>query len=190
MRGKNETTSANHVRAYDHGEDFSEYDDVIEHKGPIDPLTDPVIVDEKMSPPVEDEKYGLYQVQENDTLMLISWKLYGDIHRWRELEKLNGEDLLQSSGQLHIGMNIRYKYPKEEFEIHVEGEPYLIVRGDTLKGISDKVYETSHYWGVLFHNNRHLIRDPNLIYAGFTIYYPSDPDQYQKRSLASGKASL
>jgi len=194
MHGKNDFTSANRVgvRAYEHGEDFQEYEDIIEHNGQVDlsVIDDEKIDDEKISPPADDRNYGLYQVQENDTLMLISWRLYGTIHRWRELVRLNGEDLLKSSDLFSTGMKIRYKHPKEVFEINVEGEPYLIGHGDTLKGISGKLYETSNYWNVLFHNNRHLIQDPNIIYAGFTIYYPSDPEQYQKRSLASGAAAL
>jgi len=38
--------------------------------------------------------------------------------------------------------------------------------------ISTKVYDgEKKYWKKLWENNKPMIRDPNLIFAGFTIFY-------------------
>lgn len=109
-----------------------------------------------------------YVVQENDTLMWISFKVYGDYLRWREL--LNANPGIDPES-LSAGMRIQYPMPDEEFNWNPEGRPYLIIRGDTLGIISDKVYGTMKKWRSIWNNNRRMIKNPDLIFAGFTIYY-------------------
>ena len=46
--------------------------------------------------------------------------------------------------------------------------------GDTLGKISNNVYGTFSKWQSIWNNNRPLIKDPNKIYAGFTLYYLED----------------
>jgi nucleoid-associated protein YgaU len=53
-----------------------------------------------------------------------------------------------------------------------EGNKYLIKVGDSLGIISDTTYGTSKYWKNIWTNNKPLIKDPNRIYAGFTIFTP------------------
>lgn len=112
-----------------------------------------------------------YTVQKNETLMLIAFKLYGDYEKWKELANYNSDKL---NGTTHVkeGMVLNYPAPAEEFVWNPEGLPYLIRTGDTLGIISNNVYQTSKKWKLLWHNNRPLIKDPNKIFAGFTIYYP------------------
>jgi nucleoid-associated protein YgaU len=69
-------------------------------------------------------------------------------------------------------MNIKYAIPEKTFEYQAEGNPYLILKGDTLGIISTATYGTVKYWKNIWNNNKVLIRDPNRIYAGFTIYTP------------------
>ena len=108
-----------------------------------------------------------YVVQENDTLMWISFKLYGNYLRWREILETNPG----LSTELSAGTKIKYRVPSEEFNWKPGGRPYLIVVGDTLGVISGKVYGTVKKWESIWNNNRPMIKDPNLIFAGFTIYY-------------------
>ena len=68
-------------------------------------------------------------------------------------------------------MNLKYIAPAEEFVWNPEGLPYLIRTGDTLGIISTSVYQTSRKWKMIWENNRPLIKDPNKIFAGFTLYY-------------------
>lgn len=120
-----------------------------------------------------------YRVEKNETLMLIAFKIYGDYGEWKKLAKLN-EDVLGHSTNIKEGMILKYLAPVEQFVWNPEGNPYLIKTGDTLGSISGQLYQTIGKWRVLWDNNRPLIKDPNKIYAGFTIYYPD-----QNRDVAS-----
>lgn len=111
-----------------------------------------------------------YTVQKNETLMLIAFKLYGNYEKWKELANYN-KDLLKGKTMVRNGMVLNYLAPAEEFIWNPQGLPYLIRTGDTLGGISKTVYNTVKKWKLLWENNRPLIKDPNKIYAGFTIYY-------------------
>ena len=48
--------------------------------------------------------------------------------------------------------------------------------GETLGTISNKHYGVTKRWKDLYENNRPMIKDPNLIFAGFTLYYVPDRD--------------
>jgi nucleoid-associated protein YgaU len=111
-----------------------------------------------------------YIVKKNETLMLVAFKLFGDYERWKELANAN-RDVLRGSTSLSQGMTLRYTAPAQEFVWNPQGLPYLIRMGDTLGGISKTVYTTEKKWKLIWNNNRPLIKDPNKIFAGFTIYY-------------------
>lgn len=110
-----------------------------------------------------------YTVQKNETLMMIAFKLYGDYGKWKELASQN-RDALKGSTTTRTGMTLSYMAPAEEFIWNPQGNPYLIKTGDTLGLISKEVYATVKKWKLIWENNRPLIKDPNKIYAGFTIY--------------------
>lgn len=121
-----------------------------------------------------------YTVQKNETLMLIAFKLYGDYERWKDLATANGSALKGSVG-LRQGMKLKYMAPAEDFVWNPQGLPYLIRTGDTLGHISQNVYANAKKWKLIWDNNRPLIKDPNKIYSGFTIYYLENG-----REVASG----
>lgn len=166
------------------GSDIIETNDVTDTTIPSEVMEEPVvadanIVEEKMvgdgAPvtPVISEMAGsekMYTVQKNETLMLVAFKLYGDYERWKELANYN-RDTLKGSVAVREGMQLKYMAPAEEFVWNPEGLPYLIRTGDTLGGISANVYQTPKKWKMIWDNNRPLIKDPNRIFAGFTIYY-------------------
>jgi hypothetical protein len=105
--------------------------------------------------------------------MQIAFRLYGDISKWKDLKELNG-DKLSSSSRLKAGSMIKYDEPMEEFVWNPTGTPYLIQSGETLGIISNNVYNTPKKWKTIWENNRPLIKNPNIIYAGFTLYYKSE----------------
>jgi nucleoid-associated protein YgaU len=121
-----------------------------------------------------------YTVKKNETLMLIAFKIYGDYGKWKRLAN-------QNSGKLKDGMSVRegmvldYVSPAQEFTWNPQGLPYLIRTGDTLGIISKTVYTTPKKWKLIWENNRPLIKDPNKIFAGFTLYYLENG-----REVASG----
>ncbi len=138
---------------------------------------EPVVSDTEMvpdsAPTVVTNEPGTiktYTVQKNETLMLIAFKLYGDYERWKELAGQN-RDSLKGSTNISAGMTLKYMAPAEEFVWNPQGLPYLIRTGDTLGGISKTVYTTTKKWKLIWENNRPLIKDPNKIFAGFTIHY-------------------
>lgn len=111
-----------------------------------------------------------YTVKAEDTLMLISFKLYGHHKRWREILKLN-KSAIKDYNNLVEGTVLSYRIP-DKAPVIPKGAPYLIKRGDSLSLISGKVYGSIHKWRPIFENNRTSIDDPNLIFAGFTVWYP------------------
>ncbi len=115
-----------------------------------------------------------YEVHENDTLMLIAFKIYGEYRKWKDLAKLNPH-LEDVSYDLKNVKKIKFEVPTKFFKWEPLGEPYLVKKEDTLGTISDEVYHTPKRWGEIYQNNRPLIKDPNLIFAGFTLYYIPDP---------------
>lgn len=121
-----------------------------------------------------------YKVQKNETLMMIAFKLYGDYGKWKDIAAHNQKAL--KGGQIvREGMTLHYSAPAQEFVWNPQGLPYLIRTGDTLGGISKTVYTTPKKWKLIWNNNKPLIKDPNLIFAGFTIYYLENG-----REVASG----
>lgn len=124
---------------------------------------------------------GEYTVQAGDTLMLVAFKVWGDYERWKELSELNGGIAM---GQLPVGKVL--KYVPNGFSWNPQGLPHLIKRGDTLGTISTEKYGTDNKWRDIWDNNRPMIKDPNLIFAGFTLYYIPQ----EERDLASEAQEL
>lgn len=116
--------------------------------------------------------YGNYKVKRGDTLMLIAFKIYGDYTKWRSIANLN-----PGSSSLAVGSVIKFQKPKRRFSWDPEGLPHLIRNGETLGTISNQKYGTMKRWKSIWNNNRPLIRNPNLIFAGFTVYYIPDEDR-------------
>lgn len=136
----------------------------------------------------DNAQFAYYQVQKGDSLMLVSFKVYGDYRKWKKIYHLN-ETELKNSTSLSSGMNLKYEVPEEKFTWNPEGSPYLIKSDDTLGKISANVYQKPIYWKYIYDNNRTLIRNPNLIFAGFTLYYKELTQEVidNSRSLSSKK---
>lgn len=120
---------------------------------------------------VEPNELLEYQTKKNETLMLIAFNIYGDYRKWRELYSLN-KDVLGDSYDLSHRPVLKYIKPLKPYTPPA-GKPYLIKKGDSLSLISKKVYGNWREWPIIHKNNPQQIRDPNLIFAGFTLYYPS-----------------
>lgn len=113
-----------------------------------------------------------YIVKKGDTLMLIAFELYGDYGRWREIRDQNPN--LNSFENLTEGQVLKVIMPNEKYSFRPEGLPYLIKQRDTLQTISQDVYSTTRKWMDIYKHNKPLIKNPDIIYAGFTIYYLED----------------
>ena len=105
--------------------------------------------------------------------MWIAFKIYGDYTKWRHLAHVN-TDSISNAHRVMPGAVIKYMPPVQEFDWNPTGNPYLVKRGDTLGTVSKDVYGVMSRWKEIYEHNRPLIRNPNLIFAGFTIYYMAD----------------
>ncbi len=129
------------------------------------------------SQPVEIAGSEEYEVQKGETLMWIAFKLYGDYRKWKDL-KASNEELAQRG----VRAGDKLKYSPSEFNWAPNGLPHLIKNGETLGTISNEKYGTGTKWKRIWENNKEMIRDPNLIFAGFTLYYSPE-----EREIASDK---
>ncbi len=137
----------------------------------------PVVVEESI-PEIRNEQMEAsqegeiknYTVKRGETLMQIAFKVYGDISKWKEIKRMNSQ-ALSSNSALKQGTVLKYKAPAVPFVWNPSGSPYLIKTGETLGTISNSVYKTPKKWKTLWENNKPMIKNPNLIYAGFTLYY-------------------
>ena len=109
-----------------------------------------------------------FKVKKGETLMLLAFHKYGDYTKWKLLRDLNPGINPHS---LKAGQVLKYRVPENEFNWMPNGTPYLIQRGDTLGKISNSKYGTPTKWKSIYENNRPMIKNPNLIFAGFTLYY-------------------
>ncbi len=124
-----------------------------------------------------------YPVNSGDTLMKIAFEVYGDLYQWRRIYETN-KDKVSDPNRLAKGMVLKVEKPGSPVQIDRNGEQYLIKNGDTLGSISGDLYGTRSKWKKLWENNRQLIKDPNKIFAGFTLYYTMTPEEQQTRGAA------
>jgi nucleoid-associated protein YgaU len=115
-------------------------------------------------------KIKSYRVKSGDTLMQVAFKLYGDISKWKEIKNMN-KDLISNNSSLRANSELKYRAPQTPFVWNPAGNPHLIKTGETLGTISNTVYGTPKKWKAVWENNKPLIKNPNVIYAGFTLYY-------------------
>lgn len=152
----------------------TESGDVMGEPMAAEPLADSGMSQLEMSEPMAelgtDQK--TYTVKKNETLMMIAYQLYGDYRQWKSIKNLN-TSVIGPGNSIKEGMQLKYMAPAQEFIFSPSGNPYLIQNGDTLGKISNTTYGTQKYWKDIWNNNKPLIRDPNKIYAGFTIFTPN-----------------
>lgn len=128
---------------------------------------------------------GTRAIQKGDTLMKIAFEVYGDLFKWKELYEAN-KDKIKNPNDLPVGVELTYEKPAQEVRVSQEGEKYTIKKGDTLGSIAQDVYGTKKKWKKIWKNNQELIKDPNKIFAGFSLYYSMSPeDKEEKEKLNS-----
>ena len=144
---------------------------------PDDDISGPTLASVDIKPEDMSKQKEIYQVQQGDTLMLIAFKIYGDYRKWKEIHELNAEQL---KSKLSQGMKLSYYVVDRSHHWKPDGTAYLVKKGDTLQSISMEKYGTTRKWKRIYANNRPVIRDPNSIFAGFTIYYKNLRDLASK----------
>ena len=110
-----------------------------------------------------------YTVKNYDTLMKISFEFLGNVTRWREIYADN-QSKIPNPSSLTPGTQLEIRV-FDAVHVKKNGSPYDIKRGDTLGKISNWIYGSFSKWKLIWNNNRELIHHPNLIYAGFRLYF-------------------
>lgn len=136
-----------------------------------------------------------YTVKSGDTLMKIAFSLYGDIDRWKDLEQWNRASL-KNANRLKPGTRLTYETPAVSFSPEERAHTYEIKKGDTLANIADEVYGRKAKYKKLQGYNKSLIKNPNRIFAGFTIFYDITPQEMaeaeqrrQERAASAGSVA-
>lgn len=128
--------------------------------------------------------YAEHIVQKGETLGVIAAKLYGDFRKWRLIYLENEETI--GANSLRAGTVLRYQMPDHGQVVMPEGTPYMILRDDTLGIIAGKVYNgASKHWKYIWNNNKNLIYNPDLIFAGLTLYYLPLEEKMKRRNVAN-----
>lgn len=128
-------------------------------------FNEPIVFTAPIREPASIESYT-YTLKENDTLMLVGWTLYGDYKKWREIVALN------PNSNFNPGDTINVPAYDSPFVWNPGGNPYLILKDENLSRISVKWYGAGngYRWKEIWKHNERLIKDPHMIFAGFTIY--------------------
>ena len=113
--------------------------------------------------------------------MLVAFKIYGDYRKWKDIKDWNENVVL--GNKIKAGTKIYYKPTDNKFALP-QGKAYLISRNETLGHISKKLYDKVRYWPFLYENNKRVVRDPSLIFPGFTLFY-MDKKYYKGRKPSS-----
>lgn len=122
------------------------------------------------SPMIQEQ--ATYTIQPGDTLMYIAYKKYGDYTKWRSIARLNGMN--GAPARLNEGTTLKLDAAKVTQVQEPTGRPYMIKKGDTLSKISQQEYGTFDRWEDLWRHNSVMIKDPELIFAGFQMHLLPD----------------
>ena len=73
--------------------------------------------------------------------------------------------------------NVEAAAPPAETAAAAEETPaapqtYVVQDGDSLSGISEKIYGDAKHWTTIFEHNKDKISDPNVIHAGQELIIP------------------
>jgi LysM repeat protein len=97
-----------------------------------------------------------YAVRSGDWLSKIAQHFYGDAKEYYKIHDANREILTNPN---HI-------YPGQTLRIPIEGEIYVVQKGDCLSSIAQKIYGDGNQYLQILSANRDTINDPDLIYPG------------------------
>lgn len=113
-----------------------------------------------------------YYVSTGDTLGSIAQKIFGSKAKWKELAQDNS---ISNPNRIFAGDVIYYSVTEQSkaFAESYEGaarKTVTVAAGDTLSGISAKIYGSQGEWRKLWKENGH-IKNPDIIKIGSVLTY-------------------
>ena len=125
-----------------------------------------------------DGREPLYVVRPGDTLSGIAARLWGNAQAWpRLLERHN--TFSQTDPRLRTITDPDYIFVGEPIASPPDsrgGWYYHVQRGDTLWGISARMYSDGSLWPRIADANTDIVTDPDLILPGMALHVPVSPD--------------
>lgn len=129
---------------------------------------------------------GNYTVKRGDNLWKIAQNTYGDGNKWTQIaqaNKLKNPRLVFSGQKLVLPKQtvaetkpktapVKTAMKQNKTTVH-SGETYVVKKGDSLWKISVIVYADGYQWTKIWNNNRKLVTNPGLIYAGTKLTLPA-----------------
>ena len=116
-------------------------------------------------------------VRTGDTLWGLAERYLGDGTRYRELARLNADQLDGQPGLLHPGMRLRIPNESDRDRPHT----VTVKRGDTLTGIADRELGDPSRYRDIARASRHItqpgggqLTDPDVIDIGWKLRIPAD----------------
>lgn len=132
-----------------------------------------------------------YTVQKGDTLSHIAKLFFGDARKWRVILSANN---LKSANTLRVGMVLTIPQqtgadteatssvapqpvvtPQPSGEVPAAGTTYVIRRGDTLQGISQRFYRTPNLWQHIQQANPRQLPNEHILTIGTRLTIPPRP---------------
>ena len=119
-----------------------------------------------------------YEIQHGDTLSSIAARKYGDQNLWKVISNANPGI---RSNALRVGKKIKVPArptltTKDKVIETIAGRrTYTVQPGDTLGGISKKVYNTTKHADRIFNKNRSLLESPDQLQVGTKLELPDIP---------------
>jgi nucleoid-associated protein YgaU len=118
-----------------------------------------------------------YTVEKGDHLWKIAEKFYGSGYNWQDIAKENN---LKNPGMLNAGQELKLpkvavvELPSKKVAMtataskeKIEGESYIVVKGDNLWSIAVRAYGDGFKWSEIAKANE--IKHPNVIEVGQEI---------------------
>jgi LysM repeat protein len=121
---------------------------------------------------VRDRATAEVTVTRGDTLWSIAEQHLGDGLRWREIEALNEDRVMNDGATFHSARDL---HPEWVIRVPATGERGVVVTvrpGDSLSAIAQDRYGDASDWSRIYHANQREIDDPNLIYPGERLTLP------------------
>ncbi|KKQ31722.1 MAG: hypothetical protein US68_C0020G0015 [Candidatus Shapirobacteria bacterium GW2011_GWE1_38_10] len=114
-------------------------------------------------------------VQKDDSLWKIAVREFNDGYKWTEIAKLNN---LENPGLVYVGQKLVLPIiEKSEVKADNEGSAtvvnekteYVVVWGDSLWKIAQRVYGDGYQWTKIWQDNRSKLNSPDKLEIGMTL---------------------
>ncbi|MBA8793592.1 LysM repeat protein [Friedmanniella endophytica] len=126
----------------------------------------------------------VHVVRPGDDLWSLAEHYYGEGRDWRRIAGANPGLLTGGPDRLTVGWRLTVPGVAPS-----SGAEHRVSDGDTLSGLAERVYGSASAWPGLWHANREVVEDPDLIEVGAVLRLPDrievDGTVYRREHVAA-----